>query len=295
MTDQATGSSVPATTSEPAAAAAAAPAAAAVASKAFYEDFSDKALAATPSVQLFKSPEELAKGFVNLEKRFGIDPARRIDLPADPADAEGMRAVYAKLGLPEKPDGYTAKLPEGASEADKAAFGKFIENAHKAGMPDAFVSTALEFWAGQTTEAKAAQETAWTTRVSEGKAALTTEWGAAETERRKGIETVLERYGDEQLRETLKGDGLNAYPGLAKMLGKMVERMAEPGEAGGRTGEHAAAGGPALTPIQARGELAKLQGDPVKGKALLEADHPQHKAVVEERNRLLRLADGVAA
>jgi hypothetical protein len=46
-----------------------------------------------------------------------------------------------------------------------------------------------------------------------------------------------------------------------------------------------------MTPAQARAAVATLEGDAVKGKALRERDHPQHKAVVAERNRLLGLID----
>jgi hypothetical protein len=87
-----------------AAAAAAAAAAGGGGSAAYYESFTNEGLRTNPSVQNFKTVEELAHGYVSLEKRFGIDPARRLDLPADPErQRRHAGGVFEKLGLPEKP------------------------------------------------------------------------------------------------------------------------------------------------------------------------------------------------
>ena len=125
--------------------------------KPYYETFADAQLRANPSVQTFKTVEELAKGFVNLEKRFGIDPNRRIDLPADPEDKDGMRAVYTKLGLPEKPEGYGMVLADGASEDDKAMLSKFTAKAHEMGLPVTLARGVRRFWLAEVAETQTAQ------------------------------------------------------------------------------------------------------------------------------------------
>ena len=123
---------------------------------AFWEGFTDKGLAADQTVTKFKTAEEMARGYVNLEKRFGVPAERRIDLPEDMANAEAMRPVFAKLGLPDKPDGYGFKLAEGASEADNAMLGKYVEAAHKVGLPTAQARQMLDWWVEQNAAAQTA-------------------------------------------------------------------------------------------------------------------------------------------
>lgn len=304
MSDAAAGSQTSTTNSDPAAAAAAASsttaaadaaaasAAAAGGTAAFYESFADKSLAGSPVIQKFKGPEDLAKSYIALEKRFGVDPARRLDLPEDMTDAKAMRDVYSKLGLPEKADGYTTKLPDGASEADKAVYGAFTAKAHEIGLPDGMAKGVLDFWADQNAKALEAGKVAWDSRVADGKTELTQAWGAAEAVNRKAVDTLLERYGDVENKKALMGDGMNAYPGMALMLAKMAARMSEPEGAGGGSGDGAKLTDPVLTPNQATAALATLEADPIKGKALTDRTHVMHKQVVAERTKLLRMKDG---
>lgn len=301
MNDQPQGTSPTSTTTsnDPVGGGGAAPAGAAPgapATAAFYESFADKTLAALPAVQKFKSPEDLAASYIALEKRFGVDPARRIDLPTDPNDTEAMRAVYAKLGLPEKPDGYGLALPEGATDADKALIGKFTEAAHKMGMPAPFAKEVTAFWLAQAQEAQAAQAAAWSERTAKGNADLKAEFGGAFEQKNREIDLFLDRYADPELKEALKGENRGGYPGLTKMIAKLIDKMAEPDIAGGRSGDAGGHGGErALTPVQARAAVTALQADPVKGKALFDRSHPMHKEVVAERSKLLAMAEGRAA
>lgn len=255
---------------------------------AFYEAFTDESLKTSPSVQGFKSAEELAKGFVNLEKRFGIDPARRIDLPADPADAAGMRAVYAKLGLPEKPDGYGFALDDKATDADKAFLGRATEALHAAGLPVGMAKGVFEFWQGEAAAAATAQAAAADEARAAGEASLKQTWGQAYPQRTKEIGLLLNKYFDPAIVAELTADKLGNHPQLALGLGKLVEAMAEPGVAGGGSDE-GAGGERAMTPAQATAEVRKLEGDPVTGKALRDAAHPQHKEVVKRRRELLAM------
>ncbi|HEV2530950.1 hypothetical protein [Phenylobacterium sp.] len=230
---------------------------------------------------------------MNLEQRYGIDPARRIDLPADPEDAEGMKAVYAKLGMPEKPDGYGFKLDDKATDADKGLVGAFGETAHKLGLSVKQAQGLMEFMGTQVAADQEAATAALAERATAGKAALEKEFGQAFEPRLREIRGLVEKYGDPELAEAVKGDNIHGYPNLAKLLGKLVERMAEPGAAGGQSGD-ADTGARAMTPAQARAAVQSLNADPVKGKALTDKDHPQHAAVVAERSRLLAMADGRA-
>lgn len=66
------------------------------------------------------------------EKKLGIPSDQLLRMPKDENDTEGFRGVMAKLGLPETPDGYELKVPEGQpDEFLKTATGWF----HELGIP----------------------------------------------------------------------------------------------------------------------------------------------------------------
>src|SRR5262245_744719 len=56
----------------------------------------------------WKTADDVISGYQNLEKLPGLQAAgRTIVLPKDDADVDGIKAFRAKLGVPEKVDGYT--------------------------------------------------------------------------------------------------------------------------------------------------------------------------------------------
>ena len=166
---------------------------------------------------------------------------------------------------------------------------EFTEAAHKAGLPAGMAKSVMDFWMGKVAAANEAQQQAQAARVEGGKATLQKEFGQAYDARMAEIQRTIAANAPAELTEALKGDGLLAYPNVAVLIGKLLDKMAEPEGAGGRSGD-AAGGERALTPSQAKAAITTLEGDPVKGKALRDRDHPQHKAVLEERNRLLARA-----
>lgn len=260
---------------------------------AWYSGIANEAVRTSPSIQSFKDVPTLAEAYVSLEKRFGIEPSRRLDLPADPNDAPGMRAVYTRLGLPEKPDGYGIDLGAGATDADKAMLGKATEAFHKIGLPAGMAKEVVAFWAEQNDAAAAAQAEGRTARVTDGTAQLKAAFGAAYDQTTKQVDLLLERYGDDDNRAALKGaEGQAMYPGMTKTLAKLATRMAEPGTQGLGGGSD---GGGVMTPDQAAAAVRTLEGDPVKGAALRDKNHAQHAAVVAERSRLLVMKEAKPA
>ncbi len=263
------------------------------ATAAWYSSFTDEAIRTDPSVQLFKTPEDMAKGYVSLQKRFGTDPKLRVDLPADPNDAEAMRAVYAKIGMPESPDKYGLALDDKATDADKTMLTEFTAEAHKLGLPAGMAKGVMGFWMSKVAAAQEAETARMAAAAETGTADLKKAWGGAYDARLKEIGGMLTTYGSPGLQKALEGGNLGLYSDFALMMAKMADRMAEPGGAGGQTGE-AAGAQRAMSPDQAKAAVKTLEGDPVKGKALLDASHPQHAAVVKERRDLLRQAEARA-
>lgn len=255
---------------------------------AFWESFGDKQLAGNQTVTKFKSAEEMARSYVALEGRFGVAPERRIDLPEDMTNAEAMRGVYAKLGMPEKAEGYGFKLAEGASENDTQMLGKYIEQAHKVGLPTAQARGMLEWWVQMNADSQKAQAEALTLRKSEGEAALKQAFGGAYEARMREARILLSRY-DPEGKTGLSADSLTTFPAWTQMLIRMADRMAEPegSLAGGETEETERP----LTPGQAQARLNEMALDEAKQAALFDAGHPSHRAVLEERKKLLEAAN----
>jgi len=57
-----------------------------------------------------KTPDEVARAYLNAQKLIGKDPGSLVDLKAAEADP---LAVLRRLGAPDKPDAYDLKAPEG--------------------------------------------------------------------------------------------------------------------------------------------------------------------------------------
>lgn len=273
-----------------AAAAASGAGAGAGAEKAFYESYQSQDLRTHPSLHRFKGHEDVAKAYVELEKRFGIDPARRIDLPTDPNDAEGMRAVYSKIGLPEEIEGYGINLDDKATPTDRAMHAEFLDAMHKSGAPSQFVKAAHDWYQASSAKVMEAEAQLKADRAAAGTGALKAAFGAHHDARLREIEGFLTKY-DPEGKVGLNKDTFMMHPEATMMLSRVLDAIAEPGTAGGQTGD-AFRGGQTLTPSMATAELRKLEADPVKGKALMDRDHPMHKSVVAERSRLLYLEQG---
>jgi hypothetical protein len=238
-------------------------------------------------VTKFKTAEDMARSYVALEGRFGVPPERRIDLPEDMTNAEAMRAVYGKLGLPEKADGYGFKLAEGATESDTAMLGKYVEKAHQVGLPTEQAKQMLEWWVSENAAAQQASAQALETRKTEGEASLKTAFGGAFDARMREAKNLLSRY-DPEGKTGLTADNLTTFPAWTQMLIRMADRMAEPeGQPSGAVeGEERP-----MTPAQAKAALNVFELDQAKQKALFDDKHPAHKAVLAERSKLLEAAN----
>lgn len=265
--------------------------AAGAAAKAWFESFADEQIRTDPTIQRHKGPEDLAKAHVALLKRFGVEPERRLDLPTDPNDAAAMREVWAKLGLPDKPEGYGISLDgiEGATEADKSMLAKFTAFAHEKGMPAGFAKAAFEFWTGESAAAQAAAQAQLAERKTAGEAALKTEFGGAFDTRMREIGNLL-KTADPKGESGLTAENLAMYPGVTKVLANLVNRMAEPGNPGGNNSDPA--GARMMTPSEAAAAYRTFQADEGKTKALHDRNNPGHAAAIKERNRLLAMKDG---
>ncbi|WP_174301170.1 hypothetical protein [Caulobacter sp. S45] len=255
----------------------------------FYESFQDASLKTNPRLQRLASVEDMARSLVNAESRLGVPVDQLIRLPTDPKDEKAMREVYTKLGLPDKPEGYGIKLDATASDADKAMLNDMLGVAHKAGTPPDQVKALVAWWQSKGAEFQQQQTAQAEQARAAGETELKTAWGAAYDTKSKEIGRLARDLGGPELAAELDAGKLGSHPQLAKMLGAMLDKMAEPGAPGGRSGEAAGGLDTPLTSAQATAKARELEAHP----AFRDPKHAQHKTIVAQRNDMLRMASGV--
>ncbi len=199
----------------------------------------------------FKSVEDALNGYGNLEKLQG----RSISLPKDDASdedkAKRMSEIYAKLGRPEKAEGYAIEkpvdMPEGLQWSDEAA-AAVKTMAHDIGLSqpqmNALVAFDIERQKGWVEKHKAAQAELADKQNDEAASAIATlkaKWGESKYEENKaGAEKACMKHGGEAVVKALDKSGLKNHPAFTEMFYSIYkETMAEdhilPGA--GRTGD----------------------------------------------------------
>ncbi len=231
------------------------------------------------------SIDNVLGSYHNLEKLMGADKAgRTVTLLGDDATPEARNEFYTKLGRPETGDGYTFKLDDGA---DTARLDAMRGKAHELGITDAqfsgLASADLEYLAG------AQQASADEAVISKADAELQLkkEWGAAYDVKVAGIDVAAAKLGfsDDQLLGLHKAMGpVEAMKFVDGLNSKMGDHDFESGE--GVMPNH-------KTPQQAKTEMNELSMNKEFMDAWLDRAHPGHKAAVEKKSALARLASGI--
>lgn len=227
-----------------------------------------EAYRADPAFASFDGVDKLAKSFKDTQQFVGADKATLLKLPKDEAAPE-WNDVWAKLGRPETPAGYSFEGIE-----DMPGLDGFRTAAHAAGLP-AKQAQALAGW-----YAKTQGEAIEAMRV-DAENTLGKEWGAAFKERTHAAKQMLDKFGGDELRDFIEKSGFGNHAGVIRMFAKVAEAVAEPGALkGGGSGAQPGAG--ALTPAEAQAEWTSLQRDPEFSAKYMRGDGP----AVERAKRL---------
>lgn len=251
-----------------------------------------------PSFRDIKSFENLAESFVNAQKLVGADKATILQVPKDD-DAKGWTDLYGKIGRPEKADGY--KIPKRADgkeyDSDSQGFQKaIVPKLHEAGLSQRQIDVLVPAWNAVFDNANKARADADAADRTKAETALKAEWGTAYDDKLKLAQAAISHYaGELKITDTvlaeLDSTKLGNTPGLAKLLAHLGGQLKEDGLIGkGDTGFAAA-----LSPAEAKQQINAMSGDAETKKALLDPKHPQHKEIVEKRQRLYEQAYPPAA
>lgn len=228
----------------------------------------------------FRTFKGLSDSYINLEKTLSKD---KVPLPGKDATDADLDAFYAKVGRPEKPDGYGFKRPDDldASMWDDKRVADFSNLAHKLGLTPRQAQGIIDH---ELVTARAMAKAA-ADRPAETVALLRKEWGADADAKLAAASAIAKQLGGDEI----VGDPLLAnHPGFIRAFAKVAEALAEkPGVPGARSQALGAAGG-----IQA--EIDKVMNDPAD--PYWNEQHPNHDARMAymlDMRRQLRVAHGM--
>lgn len=154
-----------------------------------------------PSVAKFKSPDDIVKSYVNLEKLVG---GEKIPVPKDDADEAAWTTVFNRLGRPESPDKYQVelKLAEGLSVPDEALNG-FKQAAFKAGLSNKQIQSIMGYWADIENAAYMQRLEAEKTQSAESETTLRRKLGANYEAAKKNVEAFVNLHYPEGKRKAV--------------------------------------------------------------------------------------------
>jgi hypothetical protein len=227
-----------------------------------------------------RSPADLAGAFAKAD----TDAAAMIPLPKDGLWDDSARG---KLGIPAKAEEYKLtrpKLPDGMPY-DEALEQAALPIAHKLGLTPHQLQGLVDFIADHRVAETAAVMQDMTARMAEAEQALRKEWGAGYERQLSLAARTAKRFGGDELIAALNESGFGNNPHLVRAFAKIAGMIAEDTIKSDGT-PTAPAGDAALA------EIARIQGEALKDPKhpWINADHPEHAAVLERMRALFTAA-----
>lgn len=229
----------------------------------------------------WQSTADVIKSYQGVEKFVGRDPSTLLVMPRLD-DAEGVRGVLSKLGLPESPDKYEFDKPENLP-IDQAYMDWARGAFHKIGLTASQVKELTkahnEFIAQNVGQSAKDYEL----NVAADKQALQSEW-------RGGFDRMMQRAKGAAGALGFTAEVVDAIEGAIGYANTMKMFA----EIGGKLGEDTFVSGDVktprfgeqLTPAEAKQQWSELQLDQQFKTALFDPSHPGHKAAKEKQTKL---------
>jgi len=230
----------------------------------------DESIKSDPSIQSFKSVEDLAKSFISTKALVG---KKGFILPTEGAKDEEWEQVFNTLGRPEKSDGYKYQPPNGA-KMNEEFLKEFRVKAHSFGLTQKQFEKLINY----RVEVEAADQKKATDGAmkfkNDSESALRHDWGAKYDEKMASIQKAIKSYGGD-----LPDDPKAYDPRVVRLIGSLTEHLDE-----ATIGSLGIVKGTALTPADALTKIAEIRKDPAH--PLNVANHPGHKDAEAEMQKL---------
>ena len=178
----------------------------------------------------FRSVDNLARSYRDLERRMGERAPVR---PGADATPEQRTAWRQYLGVPDTPDGYQPQRPAGLPEGrefDPQAQQEFLRVAHQLDLAPHQVQAIMDWEAQRVAQYNAQQEQESTESAQAGEQAGRSKWGAQWDIKLAMAQEYLRRQGSEELRHDLESLVVTNGEGKPILAGNhvgIIEMMAE--------------------------------------------------------------------
>ena len=151
-----------------------------------------------------------------------------VTIPGDNATLEQKTAFNKKMGVPDKPDGYEFKVPDGSPDGmfDDTAMTAFKTDAHELGVPKAKAEELFTRFSGRQVEAYNGAMTGNQQTVQERVDGLKKELGTEFDATVKTADKTL-HFADPAMMEVFEKAGLIGHPVLVKGFAKLGTSLGE--------------------------------------------------------------------
>ncbi len=232
------------------------------------------------SLSNFKDMNDFVKSYLSAQKIVGAD---KIPVPNKFATEDDWKAVFNKLGAPEKPEDYKYNFKEG--EVDKDLLSNFNQQAHKLGLLPQQAESLVRFY-NELNEGNSvqAEENAAKSRINTENE-LKKEFGPQYVKRLDQAKRLASStLGNDFLENTYLADGsrLGDNLNVVKAFSNLAEKLSEDEVVKGDSSSY-------MTANEIEKEISSLteEGSPYWIKT-----HPNHRKAVDEVLKLRELLNG---
>ena len=232
------------------------------------------------SLSNFKDMGDFVKSYLSAQKIVGAD---KIPVPNKFATEDDWKAVFNKLGAPEKPEDYKYNFKEG--EVDQELLSTFNQQAHKLGLLPQQAESLIKFYndMNEGSSVQAEEKAAETRLHTENE--LKREFGPQYAKRLDQAKRLASStLGNDFLENTLLADGsrLGDNLNVVKAFSNLAEKLSEDEVVKGDSSSY-------MTANEIEKEINSLteEGSPYWTKT-----HPNHQKAVQEVFKLRELLNG---
>lgn len=152
----------------------------------------------------YQSPGNFFKAYRALEQKIGTGELVRSKPEGeenDPAFKTALNEWRAQVGIPEKPEGYLERVPDGivVGEDDKPVIESFLKDMHAADMPPAQVHQALRWYYNNQENMAVQRLEADKANRAKNEDVLRAEWGPEYRPTLNGIRSLFDTHGSKDL------------------------------------------------------------------------------------------------
>lgn len=232
------------------------------------------------SLSNFKDMNDFVKSYLSAQKIVGAD---KIPVPNKFATEDDWKAVFNKLGAPEKPEDYKYNFKEG--EVDQQLLSNFNQQAHKLGLLPQQAESLIKFYNDMNEGSSVqAEENAAKSRINTENE-LKKEFGPQYVKRLDQAKRLASStLGNDFLENTYLQDGsrLGDNLNVVKAFSNLAEKLSEDEVVKGDSSSY-------MTANEIEKEISSLteEGSPYWIKT-----HPNHRKAVDEVLKLRELLNG---